>query len=65
MALFSGIKGDIAGGHIPVIQVDIRAIGTRRQLLALFKTGQIRHGGGIVRQKAWVEIELRLRVKSR
>ena len=49
MAFFINIKGNIAGGHIPVIEVDIRAVGTRRQLLAFFKTGQIRHGSGIVR----------------
>jgi hypothetical protein len=37
VVVLSALKGDIAGGHKAVIQIDIDAIGARRHLLTLSK----------------------------
>ena len=61
MALRIGLESDVPGGHIAVIEINIDAIGARRDLLAFFKSRQVCHRRWIVSQKAGVKIEVRLR----
>ena len=64
VVVLSALKGDIAGGHKAVIQVDIDAIGARRHLLTLFETRQIRHRGRIIGEETRVKVKFRLRGKG-
>ena len=41
MALRIGLESDVPGGHIAVIEINIDAIGARRDLLAFFKSRQV------------------------
>jgi hypothetical protein len=63
VVFISGIKGDIAGGHITVIEIDIHAVGSRRHLLSFSKPDRSATAAGSS-QEPRVEIKLRLRRKS-
>ena len=65
LAVFAGVERHITGRNVAIVQVDIDAVGPRRQFLPLLKTGEIRYCGRIVGQKTGVKIQLRLGEKSR
>ncbi len=48
MALRVGLESNVPGSHIAVIEVNIDAIGARRDLLAFFKSRQVCHRRRIV-----------------